>query len=531
VSVSASTGDALRQVGQSVIDRVGIPKDKWEITAQLEVLGFRDSDAAARFGCRDLFDAADRIFALFRDGTLTFVVDEERAQPRFNALRRFLHHYFEGLMFALPMVLQGCAMLVSGYGLWGAVDLDVRTGSAIGLGFITSYIVTGGFSWAIVRRGLFYYYQNEGGLARWSTLRLWWISVRVTLLLALPAFLLNFVYGFLPNDMFLIAVAYYVALSFLWLNWSLIYLVRATLALLVVLAFSICVVIVTARVLGWPILAANLTGLVVADLLTFAIAFIGLKRWARNGAGKPTVNPPRLAVLVYSTANVFRYGFLYSAFIFSDRILAWTSARGREAMPPYPFWLSARYEVGMDLALIVIVVLAGLVEHFTNSFSYELVPRQKHASGGSPEHFVAQFRSLYRRHSMLLAVFAALAILVAGASVGFLRTLPYPRLQDALVSATTMRVFWVAALSYAIFMFALRDILLLMTLSRADLAVRAMAVALAVNVAVGFTMSRAFHYSASVAGLFAGCVVLAVLSHRSVRRILVELDYHYYAAY
>ena len=48
------------------------------------------------------------------------------------------------------------AMLVWGYGVWGAMELDLRIGSAIALGFIASYIVTGGFTQAIVRRGLFY---------------------------------------------------------------------------------------------------------------------------------------------------------------------------------------------------------------------------------------------------------------------------------------------------------------------------------------------------------------------------------------
>ena len=42
-------------------------------------------------------------------------------------------------------------MLLWGYGLWGAIDLDVRTGSAIALGFIASYIITSGFAWAILQ--------------------------------------------------------------------------------------------------------------------------------------------------------------------------------------------------------------------------------------------------------------------------------------------------------------------------------------------------------------------------------------------
>src|SRR4051812_6980485 len=166
------------------MDRVGIPKDRWEIAAQLEVLGFRDTDARERFGCRDLFETADRIFALFRDGTLDFDAAEDDTTSERTRIVSFLRHYLDGLMFSLPMVVQGVTMLLWGYGLWGAVDIDPRTGSAIGLAFIASYIATRGFAWALVSRGLYYPYQKEGGLARWSALRIWWLSLSAAVAIA-----------------------------------------------------------------------------------------------------------------------------------------------------------------------------------------------------------------------------------------------------------------------------------------------------------------------------------------------------------
>ena len=222
----------LREVGETVMSRVGIPKDSFEIAAQLEVLGIRDIDARERFGCRDVFDAAEAIFDFFRSGHLPYVVDEEREERRARGVLIFLRHYFHGLMFSLPMVLQGATMLLWGYGLWGARDLDARAGSSIGLAFIMSYIATSGFSWAIVSRGLFYHYQAEGGLARWSALRMWSVSMPVVLAIAVPLMLFNLLYRLLPLDMSLITLTYYVTLAFLWLNWSLIYLVGRTMWLL-----------------------------------------------------------------------------------------------------------------------------------------------------------------------------------------------------------------------------------------------------------------------------------------------------------
>jgi hypothetical protein len=355
--------------------------------------------------------------------------------------------------------------------------------------------------------------------------------VRVALFLALPALLFNVLYRFLPAELFLLALAYYVMLSIFWLNWSLIYLVRQSHWLLVALMVSILVVVAAARVLGWPIVGANMIGLAVADGLTLLVAILGLNRWARNGAGKPAVNPPRLTVLIYTAAEVFLYGLLYSAFIFTDRILAWTSSRGREDFPPYGFWLSARYELGMDLALVVLVLLAGVVEYATHEFSATLVPGEKRVRSAALAPFFDQFRRLYRRNLLIFAIAAVAALSVAAALMKTLTRFPNPQLQESLRSGATVRVFWVAALSYVFFMLALQSILILMTLSRADLAVRAIGAALIVNIVVGWAASRSIDYSASVFGLLAGSLVLAVLSHREVRRVLGELDYYYYAAY
>ena len=528
---AAGQAAAVEQVGRIVLTRVAIPKDRWEIAAQLEVLGFRDGDAREKFGCLDLFETADRIFALFQAGRLPFVVTDDPAPSRFAPVLQFVRRYLDGLMYSMPMVLQGLTMLLWGYGLWGATELDVRVGSAIALAFIASYIATAGFSWAIVSRGLFYHYQKEGGLARWSALRMWSISARLVIALVVPVLIVNFVYRLLPGDMALTAAAYYVALVLLWLNWSLTYLTGRTHWLLLVLLISILVVVVVARSFGWPVIAANLTGLVVADVLTFIVALTGLNKLARESIGTPAVNPPRLTVLVYTSAPMFLYGVLYSSFLFTDRILAWTSGRGREDFPPYPFWLNARYELGMDLALIVVVLLAGMVEYSAHRFTSRLIPDEKRVKSEATGPFLADFRAFYSRHSILLVIAAIAAIAAASAIMVAVRETAEPRLQESLVSFTTVRVFWVAALSYAVFMYALRNTLILLSLSRADLAVRALGLALVFNVVVGFIASRSLHYSGAVFGLFVGCVVLAAASDRHLRVVLRDLEYYYYAAY
>jgi len=530
VSAAPLPPDPAHELGQQVVDLLGIPKDHWEIAAQLEVLGIRDADARSDYAARDVFDLAARIYGDFQKGRLRWVVeppDVERVAP----VRRFLKNYLTGITFSLPMALQAVTMLVWGYGVWGAIDMDLRTGSAIALGFIASYVVTGGFMQTIVRRGLFYLYQEEPWLARWTALRAWTMSLRAVLALLVPALALNALFSILPWPIVLTAAAYYVALSILWLNWALLYLVRKTSLFLVTTAVALAVVLAAAKGLRVTPIAANAMGLVVADGLSFALALWHLRRAGRTSSRAIVVNPPRLTVLVYSTSRFFLYGLLYNTFLFADRVIAWTSATGREDFPPYGFWLNVRYELAMDLALIVVMLLSGIVEHATQRFSEQLVPSEKQWKSGDTARFVEASLRGHRRRVVTLAGASVVAVAAAVAVAVWLRGMPSLPIHGALQTETTTRVFVVAAIAYVVFMFALQNVLMLLTLSRVELVVRAVATALVANVAVGFVCSRAIHYSAAVFGLLAGAITLVFLTHRAMRAVLDDLDYHYYSAF
>jgi hypothetical protein len=522
---------AVDAIAQRVIDRIGVPKDEWEVAAQLEVLGLRDADARALYGKRDLFDLARAIHAQFHAGAYSFVVEGEDPRPYVHPAIAFLRRYASGLLFSAPMALQAATILIWGYGIWGAIDLDLTKGSAIALAFIASYIVAGGFSQAIVRRGLFYIYQQEEVLARWVALRGWWVAARVMLALIVPALLLNALFDILPWSMVFTSIAYYVALAILWLNWSLIYLVRKTHLFLTITAIALAAVLVAAKIFHAPPLLANAIGLFVADSLSFAVAVYALNAMVKRPDVAQPVNPPRLTVLVFSTSRFFVYGLLYNTYLFADRVIAWTTPVGREDFPPYGFWLSVRYELAMDLALVVIVVMSGFVEYSIERFSEDLIPSEKKTKSVDAAEFLRHQMRIDRRRSLQLGIAAIVAVAIAyGVSVA-LRLLPNPRLQEALAAPTTVPIFLCAAAGYVFLMFALRNILLLLTLSRVDVAVRCVAIALAVNVSIGFVCSRAIHYAGAVAGVLFGSMVMAWLASRAAKRVLARLDYYYYAAY
>lgn len=512
----------LEELARNVLERIGTPRDHWEITAQLEVMGLRDADARALYNHRDLFDLGRAIEQLVQQRTVVPPVEPEDPPKKPTP---FLIHYARGSMFAIPMLLQAAAILTWGYGLWGALDVDVRTGTAIALGFITSYVISGGFVQAIVRRGLFYVYQQEPALARWVVLRGWWLGARVTLGLLVPAVIFNALYRLLPWDLFLTAALYYAALSLLWLNWSMIYIAASRVWLAVTTAIALGVVIIAARLLGWPAIAANAAGLATAAIISFAA---GLRALGPRGRA---VNPPRLTVLVYSTSRYFLYGLLYNLFVFLDRIVAWTTRTGREDFPPYSFWLSARYELGLDLALVVVILLAGIIEASIQTFSNSLVPVEKSLPSAERARFSEWFRAFYNRRLAVLAICAVCAVAVARAIVALVAKVPNAAIQASLHTRTATFAFWAGAAGYALLMLALQNLLLLLTLSRVETAARAVAIALAVNAVAGFVASRAFHYSMASLGLVAGAAALFLITWRDVRRAGDDLDYYYFAAF
>jgi hypothetical protein len=531
MTAEAVLRDATHEIGQQALDLIGTPKDEWEIAAQLEVMGLRDTDARGDYGARDLFELARRIYDGWQDGDFRESHEPDDPEPGRSPVMRFLRNYITGLTFSLPMALQAAAMLLWGYGVWGATDMDLRTGTAIALGFIGSYVATGGFMQSIVRRGLFYIYQQEEWLARWAVLRTWRLALEVVLGLLVPALLLNALFGALPWSIVLTAAAYYAGLSILWLNWSLIYLVKETWLFLLTTAIALAVVIAAAKLFGASPVMANMAGLAVADVLSFLLAIQRLNRLARLRKPKGTITQPRLTVLVYSTSRFFLYGLLYNTFLFADRVIAWTSSTGREDFPPYGFWMNVRYELGMDLALVVVMVLAGVVEHAAQRFSEELIPMEKRLRSTAAEDFVRGALGAQRRRVLTLAAGSVLGVAIAIVVFLVLRDLPGLRIHPSLISTTTLHVFVLATVAYVLFLFALQNVLMLLTLSRVDLVVRAVATALVVNVAVGFVLSRAVHYSAAVGGILAGSLVLLFLTARAMRRVLGSLDYYYYAAY
>lgn len=531
VTLEVSREAAVRDLARNIFDKIAIPKDQWEIAAQLEVLGMRDLDAEEEFGERDLFALASRIYGMYRTGQVRVVPWKPPPEKVTNALAQFVKSYGDGLVFALPMALQMITMMIWGVSLWGGIDLDMRMGSAVALGFFGSYAVTGGFSQAIVRRGLFYFYQEEDFLARRVVVQMWIIAIAVVAGLLVAALGVNAAFQYLPWDMLSMAAIYYVTLSVLWLNFSLLYLVQRNSNFTFLVAIGLLLVIFLRSELNLSVVAANGIALVVLDLASFAIAWVTLTSRAKKRGVTRIASAPRLPILVYGVALYFGYGVLYQLMLFADRLIAWTGVKGRGDFLPYPFWFDPAYELGMALALMVVVLLMGVVEHAAQRFSLQLIPAQKNLPSIQAHEFNRRFERFYWRQIAFYAVAGVLAVAGTYAMVILMSQMPVFAILSRVFLPVSHRVFWAGSIAYVFFMGALLNVLILLSLSRVDLAIRGLLWSVVCNVVIGFLCSRIFHYAASVTGLLVGSIVFAIYTTFTVRGVLRRLDYYYYAAY
>ena len=520
--------EQLNLLAEEVLSEIEQPKDLWEVAASLEVSGIRDIDARQEFGCADVFDLAQRIFALAQEMPTAQPRPPQRQAP---LLWRFFKSYVRGLLFSMPMAAQIFAMILFGYALWAWVEFSLTEATAIGLGTVMSFLVTGGFTQAIARRGLFYIHQQQDILTRKVTYRFFFTGMLTVIAVGLLLFIINLVFEMLTAEMAFYAQVYYFLLSALWLSFSILYMLRQQLLFTLITVIGIVIVHTGILILKWPMILTQATGLVAAIGLSLAAGWVILQRKAKRAQGEFAVSDmPRVSMVVYSVAPYFFYGILYFAFLFADRIMAWSADKGR-GLIPYFIWFDTRYELGMDWALLCFVLTVGVLEFTMQEFSERIVPAEQTMRADGFDHFNRRFTRFYYTHLALFLAVSVASIIGAFWGMIYMRETGLFPFIEFFFNPLSESVFWWAAVGYVFLVWGLFNSVFLFALSRPALVLRSLAPALALNLIVGFVFSRAVRYDLAVIGLTAGSLVFMLVSGYYARRTFRKLDYFYYSAY
>jgi hypothetical protein len=514
-----------------VLREIGSPIDSWAVAAALEVEGLRDFDAATRFGAWDLFDLADEIYARCRtrlEGAPAGQKEGASAPPTAGRIGRFLRFYLYGAFFIVPLGIQLGSLLLFGYSQWASVHFSERQASIVVVAVIGGFVLTAGFVQGLGYLGPLFIEPGEYVLAQRLVTRLLGLGVLFTAAGGAVWWLVNLAVSAYSERDIGISLVYYLLVSGVSLASAALYMLRKFLAMVVSTIGGIGVVALIVNETNWSIYAAHWISLGVSILIALGWVAAVLKvRARRAGNVRAAARMPRAPLLAYLVAPYFVYGLLYFGLLFADRVVGWSTGNN-----PLPIWFRPAYEVGLDWALVSLVLGIAVLEYTVNAFSSRIVRVQERFSGDRIDDHNRYFVRFYL--TQLAAVVALAGAGIALSYEGALWLRHYHALHEIrgfFTNSATRGVFVAGVVGYTLLAWGLLNGLFLFSLSRPKLVLRAAAPALLVSIAVGIPLSRTYDYWYSVVGLAAGALVYALVSTWYALRVLSRTDFYYYSAY
>ena len=532
-----SAEEAVDKITDSVYDLVGNPISMWAVAATIESLGVRDVDAKTDYGYDTVFDLADEVYKRIKKA------EEEKSQKDDDdydeftfgsfgrSLKLFIKHYTAGMVFSMPMLSQIVAIIVFEYALWAWFDFNEAQATLVALGTMIAFIITGGFIQTLGR--LVSKYKGEGNyyLAWKATVSVLKVAIPVVLLAALGSLLVNLILPFYPHQLVLLSMVYMILISLLLLSSAVLFATEQRLMILIGILTGTIFVIFGMDFAGIGIYFSQWLGIIVATVIISLYGYVYYKlkiRSLRQELFKQSL--PEIEVSYYNTYRYFVYGFCYFSFLFMDRFLAWSAGT---PPPEYIIWFNTPYELGMDWALISLVITIAMLEYSVQAFSLNLIPAQKKAIISKIKLFNNFFRRFYLKQVILLLIVGSISILITYYGVLSLRVFEneVPEIADFFANPMTYKVFWLASIGYLFMIYGLLNSLFFFTLNRPEMVMYVMIGSLFVNFITGFLCSRIFGLEYAVIGLVAGSVVFAVSTAILAKRFFKHLDYFYYSAY
>lgn len=490
----------MRANSSKAISRLAPPLDAQDVLIRLESEGVSNA-AARRKGYADLWAMAQ---AQYREGKF-----ETRNPPDSKKPRSALKDYFLGIAFALPMAVSGLAMLFLQYSLWGG-NLPTDVGAAVAVGTVASFVVSGGFVQAMARRGMFFMGTKEPLVCFESTLD--WLGMGALALAFTGCIVLslNWYFAWLTPEVALMATAFLLGLGVFWLATGVLYMLDRNIEVLVAVLLGLGVVTALHRFLGIQVVLAQIVGVVVAAGVAVLSGIRLLAKPVATGQN-PMRSEPFGRTVVYA-GPYFLYGALLYAFLFADRIVAWTAQAGA-----YRLMFRSDYETAVNVALFAFVMQVGWVRVSGAQYRDSLQKLLTAFPANKIEAFNGAMRQFYWKR---MGHFAAIAIVSTAAAYAGSKWF------GVIKTPTILLVAILALAACPLLVWSLWNVNLLFALSRPWTVLGALGSACLANLLIGYLFSRIGGYQFSAAGFALGAAVLAVLTTRSTLRTLDHCAYY-----
>lgn len=484
--------------------RLAPPLDVRDALIRLETHAVTEA-TARQLGYADLWGMAE---AQFRAATLDSPTPA--APPKRSS---GFAQYVKGIAFALPLAVTGLAMLFLNFSLWGG-PLPADLGTAVAVGTVASFIVTGGFVQAMARRGTFYLGTKEPRACLESTIDWLGLGALALAITACTLLSVNWYIGWLTSQVALTATAFLLGLGLYWLATGILYMLDRNVEVLLAAVLGLAVVAVLHRGAGIPIVLAQIAGVVTAAGASILVSIRILSRALTPAHNQMAKEPFMRTVL--SAFPWFLYGVLFYVFLFTDRIMAWTAQAG-----PVQLVFRADYEAAVNVALFAFVLQVGWVRVSGASYRDRVERCLRTFRAYEASAFNLSLKRFYWERLILFALISlasTLAVYFGSVWLGVIRNPGIHRVALYALAACPLLV-W-----------SLWNANLLFGLSRPWIVLRALGIASVANLLAGYVLSRVWGYPLSAAGSAFGAAVLCVLSTLSAVRTLDRCDHHHFAS-
>ncbi|WP_430907195.1 hypothetical protein [Maribacter sp. 2-571] len=528
----------IARTTDQLISKIGNPVSPMVVLAALESFGIREKDVFKDFGFVTLMDLSKHLYQELKNkDPKTLQNDNERAKKRrkekqlpvssylWVKTRLFAQFYPLGIFHLLPIFLQVAAIIIFGYSLWTFIGFNIVQSTAVVAGVILGLIISGGYVQVMGRQASFYWHHREYVKAKMVIDKIIGSGIKGILYTFFALALINFFLSLYPSSFVLITLFYALLIGMLLLVMAPFHTIkkRWAISLAVMLATGIALALHFYTSLN--VYVTHWIGIASAILLSKALLeyfFMGKK--ARTVSN---TTAPKQLMVIYQNYPYFFYGMLIYIFVFIDRILAWSA----DMMLTRQFLLlyEKDYEIGMDLAILMFFMLAGVMEYAIAAFSKFMDVYQSNTPFSERNNFNRRFRSMYRGHIAILFITA----LGTAGLIYLVITQPwgYEAQFGETLNQLSVKVCILGGIGYFFLTWGMLNSLYLFTLNRPKNALNALGIACLVNFGVGFLLSRFVSYEYSVWGMLVGALVFAGLTIKETAHFFKRLDYHYYAAY
>ncbi len=515
--------EKLKELYLAITQNRGEPLDHWEIAALLEVYGIRDVDAA-EYGFANVFELA-KALEKYKDIKEYPKVNLVQAQEIPPLRRRIVQNYLKGLAFAVPMFIQILFTLVFGFALWSNTSINVMQATLIAFGTFLAMIITGGIAQVIGRKGLYYIKMNEDILAAKVMENFFFAGLAVIIVSALFFTLFNQIFNVVDISFFYYFIAAFVTLAILFLIFSVYYVFEDYNTIVYFVLGGIALVFPLHYIFGMPFPSVQFVAIALLDIVAFYFMYKKIRALRKKSEAEGELLP-RVSMLIYTLLPFFIYGLFYFIFLVLDRLIEWNTNALEQGIF---IWFDVQYEVGLDMAMIVLILLMGFLEVVV----YELLYRINEQVFEYPLHryrdFNAYFRKFYAKmngyyilFSLATFVVTLLLVLLLKATVSLDR-FPF--------SGDSMLVFVVGAVAYMFLTHSLMNALILFSFSRQHVVTKAIVAATIVDFFVGMIASHMIYKHYAVFGLLAGSLLFWYMTYKFVKKMFDNMDYYYYSAY